>query len=63
VTEQQIAQTLDHGARLLRLGLHLRRDGVECIEEKMGVQLHTQSVKARFRELRSILATCNSLAR
>ena len=34
----------------LRIALHLRRDGVERIEEEMRVELHAQRIEARLGE-------------
>jgi len=45
---KQIAQVLNHGARQPGIALHLRRDGVERIKEKMRVQLHAQRVQVCF---------------
>ena len=47
---EQVAEPLDHQARRARLALDVRGDGVECVEEKMRLQLRPKDVQARLGE-------------
>ena len=57
---QQIAEMLDHAAGQLRIALHVRRDGIERVEEKMRIELHSQGVEPRLAKLCSRRSSCNS---
>jgi len=46
---QQIAQMLDHLARQLRFRLHLRRNGIEGVEQEVGIELQAQRIEPGFR--------------
>src|ERR1700747_1585374 len=47
---EQVAQVLDHAPRQLWITLHMRRNRVERIEQKMWIELHTQRIQPRLRK-------------
>src|SRR6185436_19521905 len=49
---QQLAELRDHSLRGTRVSVHLLRDRVERIEQKVRLQLHLEQSELRSRELR-----------
>src|SRR5262249_15827575 len=45
---EKVAQMFDHAPGKLRVPFQLRGDGVEGIEEKMRIQLHSKRVQTRL---------------
>jgi len=49
---QERAQSRNHSVRRIRIAVHQRGNGVQCIEQKMWLQLHRQGGQSRFGQLR-----------